>query len=165
MNIDSMLSALIKREGGFSHLPADKGGATKFGITQGTLAFWRHSLATIEDVKNLTEIEAKAIYKDLYYNRPKIAGLPDPLDDFMFDFAVNSGPQLAIMALQETLKIKADGVIGPVTLAAAYAADLHTLINGMVRWRVMMIARIVKRDLSQVAFLAGWLSRCFEFVV
>lgn len=165
MTIDLMLDEVIKREGGFSHLTADKGGATRWGITQGTLAFYRHKPVSVDDVKNLTEIEAKQIYKDLYYIKPNINQLPDPLDDFVFDFAVNSGPQRAIMALQESLGVSADGVLGPLTIAAALATDTHQLLNKVIKWRIMMFARIVKKDPSQLVFLGGWLSRVCSFIV
>lgn len=160
-----MLVDIIRREGPFSHLSADKGGATKFGITQGTLAFWRHSAVTVDDVKNLTEEEAKAIYRGLYYTKPNISKLPDPLDDLLFDFAVNSGPPRAIMALQELLGVTVDGILGPKTLAIVLTTNIHDLINKVVKWRIMMFSRIVKKDPSQLIFLAGWLDRALSFIV
>lgn len=163
MLIDEMLIAVVRREGGFVHLKADKGGATKFGITQSTLSFWRGHPASIDDVKNLTETEAVAIYKDLYYNKPNISSLPDPLDDFIFDFGVNSGPALAIKALQECLGITPDGVCGPVTVAAAIA-DMPRIVIKVIKWRIMMFSRIVKKDPSQIIFLAGWLARTLSFL-
>ncbi len=165
MPLDEMLNELIKREGGFSHLSQDKGGATKYGITLRTLMAWRKSTVTVQDVKDLTEDEAKAIYTDLYFNRPGIDKLPSPLNNLIFDFAVNSGPTRAIMALQEALGITVDGTLGPITYAAVAATDLHTLQNSVVRQRILMVARIVKKDPTQLTFLIGWVSRAFEFVV
>lgn len=164
MAINQMLDELIKREGGFSHLPADKGGATKWGITQSTLSRWRGHNVTVEDVRTMPAEEAKDIYRDLYYTKPNIDKLPEPLNNLIFDFAVNSGPQRAIMALQESLGITADGILGPVTLAATLAANQHELINKVVKWRIMMFARIVKKDPSQLTFLAGWLDRALSFI-
>ncbi|KCW15189.1 glycosyl hydrolase 108 family protein, partial [Acinetobacter baumannii 42057_4] len=34
MNIEQYLEELIKREGGYVNNPADRGGATKYGITE-----------------------------------------------------------------------------------------------------------------------------------
>lgn len=34
MNIEQYLDDLIKREGGYVNNPADRGGATKYGITE-----------------------------------------------------------------------------------------------------------------------------------
>lgn len=159
-----MLDQVIRREGPYNHLTADRGGATCFGITQTTLSAWLGRPATLTELKALTPEHAKAIYEALYYERPRIAMLPEPLDDLMFDFAVNSGPFIAIRALQETLGLPADMVIGPVTLAACHTSDLQPIINGVIRWRCMMLARICRRDPSQLTFLQGWLKRAFEFL-
>lgn len=165
MNIEDMLNELIKREGGFSHLSADKGGATKFGITQKTLSTWREKAVSVDEVKQLTEDEAKAIYRALYYTRPKINSLPPPLNNLIFDFAVNSGPQRAIMALQTIVGVKPDGVLGALTLAAISTFPfLETIINRVVKERVLMYARIVKKDPSQLVFILGWIERAFSFI-
>ena len=34
LGIDALIDALIEREGGYVHHPADKGGATCFGVTE-----------------------------------------------------------------------------------------------------------------------------------
>ena len=34
MNIDELIDALIEREGGYVNHPSDRGGATKYGITE-----------------------------------------------------------------------------------------------------------------------------------
>jgi lysozyme family protein len=82
----------------------------------------------------------------------------------VFDFAVLSGPQTAIRALQEVLGVTPDGVIGPRTIAAAVKADGRAVSNGLVKWRAMMLARICRRDPSQLVFLAGWLKRTLDFM-
>jgi len=41
MDAANVIYDLIEREGGFSNHPADKGGPTKYGITQQTLSEWR----------------------------------------------------------------------------------------------------------------------------
>lgn len=166
MTIDKMLEDVIRREGPFNHLSQDKGGATNWGITQSTLAAWRGRPVSVQEVKDLTADEAKLIYKTLYYTRPGIDKIPDPLDDFIFDFAVNSGPQRAIQALQEVLGVTADGHLGPITLAAVLShPSLRDLQNGVVKWRIMMFGRICRKDPSQLTFLSGWLKRALDFLV
>lgn len=165
--VDDIIMAVVRREGGFSHLAADRGGATRWGITQTTLSAWRGKAVTIADVQALTEIEAADIYQALYFTRPGINQLWEGLQPVMLDFAVNSGPQVAIMALQEILGIKPDGIIGPFTVAASFAHANSTGANpitALTKWRVMMLGRIVRRDPSQLVFLAGWLSRALSFI-
>lgn len=162
---DKLLTDLIRREGGFVHLPADKGGATRFGITQTTLAHWRGHAVTVDDVRNLTEVEAKEIYQSLYIIQPGLHRLPDPLCSLMVDFGVNSGPAVAIKALQEVVGATADGVLGPKTLAMVLSSDLRKVNNGVVKWRMLMVCRICRRDPSQIVFLSGWGSRILDFLV
>lgn len=164
-SFDNILTDLIRREGGFSHFPQDRGGATKYGITQTTLAHWRGHAVTVEDVKNLTEDEAKEIYQSLYIIQPGFHRLPDPLCGLIVDYGINSGPAVAVKALQEALGTPADGILGPKTLALVMASDLQAITNAVCKKRIMMLARIVRRDPSQLIFLAGWLSRTLEFIV
>ena len=60
MTIDQMLNDVLRREGGYVHDPADRGGPTHYGITQRTLRAWRGQLVTAADVRDLTTAEAKA---------------------------------------------------------------------------------------------------------
>lgn len=166
LTLDAILDALIKREGAFSHLVADKGGATKYGITQTTLAHYRQQPVSIEDVKALDIPEAKAIYTELFVARPHIDALSGmPFYALMVDFAVTSGPSIAIAALQECLSIKGDGILGPRTLAAIVTRNPVSVNNELVKWRAMMLVRICRRDVTQLQFLGGWMTRTLGFIV
>jgi lysozyme family protein len=118
---------IVGREGGYVNDPDDPGGATKWGITIGTLRRVRGSNVTVEDVKNLTQGEAVDIFLSDYFYKPKINKLPESIQDTVFDMQVNSGNN-AIKILQRTLRefgqnISVDGVIGPKTIAAAFEVD------------------------------------------
>lgn len=89
------LGFVRQAEGGYANNPADKGGATNLGITQGTYNSWRKSnkLPT-KDVKNITEGEATAIYKKNYWDASgagKLAKTNPALAQVHFDTAVNMG--------------------------------------------------------------------------
>ena len=60
MSLDAMIDRLLEREGGFVNHPADRGGATNWGVTQGTLAAWRGYPVSVADVHALTRDEARA---------------------------------------------------------------------------------------------------------
>lgn len=166
--IDAYIHRLFEREGHFSNHPNDRGGATKFGITHTTLSTWRGKPATIDDVRSLTAEEATAIYKALYFDNHRIGSLPDPIEEQLFDYGVNSGPQVAIRALQECLSLPADGIIGPATIAASTASCAldggRSLNTQLAKARLMMLARICRRDPSQLVFLAGWMKRSLDFI-
>lgn len=167
--IDTYIDRLFEREGGFSDRKEDRGGATRWGITRSTLAFSRGREVTVEDVKNLTREEAAAIYRKMYFDNHRLGLLPDEIEEQVFDFGVNSGPGVAIGALQECLGQTADGVIGPKTVAAAVLAcrpDGGRSLNlKLAKWRCMMLARICRRDPSQLANLGGWLRRSLDFAL
>lgn len=104
---------LLKEEGGYAADLGDGAGETNFGITA-------RSYPGIS-IKALSEEEARAIYLRDYYTAINLDALPVPLAIAMLDAAANHGPQTAIRLLQESLGVPQDGVIGPVTAAAAKA--------------------------------------------
>ena len=110
-------SYVLASEGGYVNHPRDPGKATNMGITIATLRAWRGTKVTNEDVRNLTQAEALAIYKAQYWDTVRADLLPLGLDYLTFDYAVNSGPARAIKDLQRTVGADADGVIGQKTLS------------------------------------------------
>ncbi|MCD6073099.1 MAG: hypothetical protein K0S42_3615 [Microvirga sp.] len=120
---DHAVELVLQHEGGFVHHAQDPGGATKFGITRETLSRVRGRPATIEDVRALTRAEAVAVYRRLYWDAVRGDDLPPGLDLAVFDLAVNSGPARAVRMLQTVLGVAVDGIVGPVTLEAAWQAE------------------------------------------
>lgn len=117
-NFAHALSQVLKHEGGFVNDPHDRGGATNLGVTIGTLSEWLGRPATVREVQLLTPKKVEPIYRGRYWG--KLAGdqLPTGLDLHVFDFGVNAGVSRAAKMLQRLVKVAADGVIGPRTLAA-----------------------------------------------
>ena len=108
------ISLILGEEGGIANHRKDPGGLTKFGISQ-------RSYPTL-DIAALTLDDAKAIYRRDYWNPIRGDELPSGLDLTLFDSAINQGPVTAIQLLQHALQIKADGRLGPITLAASIQA-------------------------------------------
>jgi lysozyme family protein len=161
----SLIDDIIEREGGFTNHPADRGGPTKYGITQATLAVWRGHPVTIDEVRDLDIPETRQIYKARYvvapgFDHPSIGEL---LCDQLVDYGVNSGPGVAIMKLQAVLGVPADGKLGPMTYSALAAANQQLVNNKLVVERVLMIGRIVCKVPTQLVFLMGWLTRAVGF--
>ena len=116
--VDELLDEVIAREGGFVHQPADRGGPTKYGITQATLSEWLGRPATVEEIRQLDEETAREIYVARYLAGPRIDTLPSAIVGQVFDMAVNLGVRRAVRILQEVLglaglRVDVDGVIGP----------------------------------------------------
>src|SRR5690242_695366 len=103
MGFDEAIEKVLKSEGGFVDDPSDHGGATSRGITQSTLAAWRKTGASRDDVRNLSEAEARDIYRSWYWNANHCDQLPDELRGTYFDVCVNSGGTTACNLLQRAI--------------------------------------------------------------
>ena len=68
MNIDDLINAVIAREGGFGDHPADRGGETRWGITEAVARAdgWSGPM------RDLPRDRAVAIYRRLYWSRPRL---------------------------------------------------------------------------------------------
>jgi lysozyme family protein len=129
--IREIATEIVMREGGFVDDPDDPGGATKHGVTIGTmrrlgLDLDRDGDVDREDVRALTRDQAIDIFIRDYFEKPRIALLPEAIQASVFDMQVNAGAE-AVRILQRLLTRKgfpagADGRIGPRTAAAAAAA-------------------------------------------
>ena len=144
---DKSFEVLMRVEGGYVDDPNDKGGKTKYGISQ-------KSYPNI-DIAILTKEEAKQIYYDDYWNRCKCRFLPDCLSLAVFDFAVNSGNKTAIKKLQSCLGVKVDGVIGNQTIGACNRLPLKKLLDDYFNERVDYLISL--KDFKH--FGKGWINR------
>lgn len=128
-DLETELDELITREGGFVDHPNDKGGATKYGITQAVALAngWNGRM------QDLSIPFAKDIYRRKYWSVPgydKVAAMGLPLlAAELFDTGVNMGPVTQGKWLQRWLNalcgqypkyvhIGVDGDVGAGTRAA-----------------------------------------------
>ncbi|MGI9501561.1 MAG: glycoside hydrolase family 108 protein [Geminicoccaceae bacterium] len=171
-SVDAMIDDILRREGGFVNHKSDRGGPTNYGVTIKTLSRYLGRAATVDEVKGLSIDLAREIYETAYYREPRIDALPDRVQPFLFDAAINHGPRRAIKFLQSVCLASGfdpngvDGIAGPGTRAAAVAADQAMgdwLVAALAEERRMFYRLIVERDPSQRVFLAGWMNRVAEF--
>lgn len=171
-NVQKLIAELIAREGGYVNHAADKGGPTKYGITQATLSAYLGRKASLDEVKALDQELAAEIYLKNYYHAPRIDTLPDDLQPIMLDMQVIHRPRVGIKILQRVINLAGfgpvdiDGALGPQTrAAAARAADEMGpyLINAIVEERLQFFRLIVRQDKSQIVFLKGWEARAEGF--
>lgn len=163
---DTLIAEVIKREGGFVNNASDYGGATKYGITKATLAEYRGNPVSVQDVANLTQDEAAAIYKRNYFTRPGLDKVTDgPIREFMFDFCVHAGVGGAVMCLQRILGCTPDGAIGPVSGAALkreIERNAEALYYRIKAERLEALLRQTSNP-SQSIFASGWANRLDHF--
>ena len=156
MNFDTAFALLIGHEGGFSDHAADPGGKTRFGITE---AVARQAGYT-GDMRALPVELAKRIYLDSYWRPVRADDLPPGVRYIVFDGAVNSGPAQSALWLQRALGVTADGVIGPRTLAAAYAKDAQQLKTAILAQRLRFMTSLT----NWPAFSRGWARRIADLM-
>jgi len=127
MNFDQAFDKLMGHEGAYSDHPADKGGATMYGITVAVARAQGYQ----GDMRMLPMAFAKGVYKRAYWDVCRCDDLPEAVRFDVFDAAVNSGGAQAAKWLQRALKVVDDGVIGPQTIAAANASPaISSKFNG-----------------------------------
>jgi lysozyme family protein len=141
---DAILDGVLRREGGYVDDPADKGRCTNRGITLATLREWRGPSVTCEDVRALTEADAREIYRARYLH--PFDGLDAAIKPQVVDIAVNSG----------VLRAKA-----LLALAQQSGKPLNT---ALVVERLKHNARLVAADPTQARFFKGWVARALEFL-
>lgn len=163
-DVNAILRDVLVREGGeaYTDNPDDRGGPTKYGITQATLSAWRKTPQSADDVKALTEGEALDIYR-AEYAKPFLV-LPDPLVPIMVDMAVNHGPVRAIKLLQRAVGVAEDGVLGTETRDMVQKLSARRVCAAVVAERQIFYARIVVLEPNQLKFLVGWTNRNAEFI-
>ena len=175
MDIAELIDEVIAREGGYSHHPADRGGATNMGITQ--------AVARAEgydgDMRALPRHIAKRIYRRLYWEKPGyafVAELAPRVAAEMFDTGVNMGTSVASFFLQRALNalnrnqadyidIKVDRVVGAKTMRALGAfirlRGKHgetVLLKAMEAMQGERYIALAESRPANEAFLYGWLA-------
>jgi lysozyme family protein len=89
--------------------------------------------------------------------------MPEPLDVQLFDAAINHGAGRAKKMLQRVLGVDEDGVIGKGTMRALHeeviASSAEVIAQAYLDERARFFRRIVEKDVSQTAFLKGWMRR------
>ncbi len=172
--VTQLINDVIAREGGYSNHPDDRGGPTRWGITQSVARKQGYS----GDMKHLPRESAMDIYRQLYWLDPKLDQVAERaplLAAELFDTAVNMGTARAIRFLQRSLNalqrsdndhlLTLDGVIGSQTLR---------ILDGFLKKRGRQGERVLTRAVDSLqgakyislaesrpanrSFLFGWLA-------
>lgn len=177
-----IIDDLIRREGDkYTDHPADKGGPTKYGITQATLQAFRRrqdprAVVNSADVAALSEGVARLIYQRVFIIDPGFDLLDDEsLRGFLVDAGVQHSPERVVRWLQAAIGVKVDGKLGPVTATKTNSTNLRWLFAELVAVRCSFYGSLVTNDgVLKVAKEAGfrlqaenahgWANRLAEFI-
>jgi len=175
MDIAILIDEVIAREGGYTNHPADKGGPTRWGITEAVA----RSHGYRGDMKAFPREEAAAIYRRIYWRRPgfdRIAEQAPRLAAELFDTGVNMGPPVAAGFLQRALNalnrgasdfpdIPVDREVGERTITALKAflasrgkAGEDVLLKAVEALQGERYLSLAERRPANEAFLYGWLA-------
>ncbi len=175
-NVDHLLDQLVEREGEFIDHPADRGGATCYGVSEAVARAHGYR----GTMRALPRDEALAIYRRLYWLRPRfdqVAARAARIAAELFDTGVNMGPAVAATFLQRALTalnrsgkdfadLVPDGRIGPNSLAALDAflafrgqrGGETVLLRALEALQGERYLRLAERRPANEAFLYGWLA-------
>ncbi len=174
MDIEALIEDVIAIEGDYSNHPADRGGPTRWGVTEAVAR--QHGYRG--DMRHFPREEAVAIYKRRYWLRPgfdKVAERTPKLATELFDTGINMGVGTAAGFLQRALNalnrngrdypdLAVDNDIGPVTLAALQAllrkrgsSGEAVLLKAVEALQGARYIELAERRPANEAFLYGWL--------
>lgn len=175
MDIDTLINDVIAREGDYSDHPADRGGPTRWGITQAVARAHGYG----GEMRLLPREDAVSIYRARYWDGPRfafVAELAPRIAAEMFDTGVNMGPAVVAGFLQRALNalnrngrdfadIVVDRQVGPRTLAALGrfmdsrgASGEAVLLKAMEALQGARYIDLAEGRPAQEAFLYGWLA-------
>lgn len=150
------LTEVLHHEGGWANHPRDPGGATMKGVTQRVYDSFRDKTGKPrQSVRHIEDGELRTLYRLGYWLAAGCDGLPAGPDLMVFDLAVNSGVKRAALFLQEAVGAKADGKVGPMTLAAARAVPPADLVKRLRDRRERFYRALPTFD----TFGKGWMRR------
>jgi lysozyme family protein len=176
MDVDELIDELIEREGEFVSHPADRGGPTRYGITEAVARAHGYAGA----MNQLPRDEAAAIYRRLYWLRPRfdqVAERAPRVAAELFDTGANMGPAVAATFLQRALTalnrggkdfpdLVPDGRIGPATLTALDSfleargnrGGETVMLRALEALQGERYLRLAEKRPANEAFLYGWLA-------
>ena len=175
MDINKLIDDVIGREGGYSKHPADRGGATRWGITE-TVA---RAHGYRGEMRSLPREYAVALYKRIYWIRPgfdQIGAIAPDIAAELFDTGVNMGPSIAVSFLHRALNALNRGASDYADIApgiriddATFAAlatflakrapnGTHIMMRALEALQGERYLDLAERRPANEAFLYGWLA-------
>lgn len=159
------LKTTLKNEGGLNRKEVGGGGISNFGVTQTIYDFYRQSKnLPAQSVEHIEPDERSNIYETIFYKTPGYDKFSPKVSASLFDFGVNSSPEVATKTLQGIIGTKPDGLVGPKTLnkTQQYIDDNgeNTLVNKILDARQSLLDYLIKtQPETYKKFEKGWRKR------
>lgn len=174
MTKDQIFEGIVGREGGFVDDPNDRGGATRWGVTERVARAHGHT----GNMRDLPRDTALSIYEADYWIGPRfdqVHAISPRIAEELCDTGINMGPSVPVAMLQRWLNafnqqgalypdMAADGQIGPRTLTAL---KLFLAKRGSEGETVLLIAlncsqgqrylELAEQRAANESFIYGWM--------
>lgn len=174
MTKDDIFESILGKEGGYVNHPDDKGGPTKWGITEKVARAHGYK----GDMRELSRQSARQILEADYWYGPRFDQVSDISSEIaaeLCDTGVNMGPSVATKMLQRALNVfnlngklypdmDIDGLIGPRTINALRS---YLKNRGKEGERVMLTAlncaqgeryiELAEKRQANESFVYGWM--------
>lgn len=175
VDVGKLIDRVIGVEGGYSDHPADRGGPTRWGVTQQVARAYGYT----GEMRDLPRPVAVEIYLKRYWIEPGFARVAAPAPQLaaeLFDTGVNMGPATAAKFLQRALNvlnrgandypdIAVDGRIGPMTMSVLQRflsrrgeAGERVLIGACDCLQGARYIEIAEARPASESFVFGWLA-------
>lgn len=162
--VELLVPHILRFEGGFCNDPDDLGGATNKGVTFKTYKLYRRKkslpIPSIGDLRRLADEEFADILKTMYWDACNADFIVSQgIANAIVDWAWNSGTTTAVKEVQKILGVKADGIVGNITLSAINSESPLPLFGKIQSARKAYIERICKSRPANEKYRCGWYNR------
>ena len=132
LTFDQAFERLIGHEGKFTNDRQDRGNWTTGVIGKGELKGTKYGISAMTypdlDIKSLSLVQAKHIYKRDWWDKINADQIDSALVFQVWDFAINAGMGTAKRKLQKAVGVAEDGMIGKQTIQAINNTELNDVL-------------------------------------
>lgn len=162
---------VLTNEGGYVNDPDDPGGETYKGIARKLHSSW-NGWQAIDNLKHqqgfpgnldldiILQSTVEEFYRINFWvpmNGNQI--INQQVANSIFDFGVNAGLSTSVSLAQTVVNAKADGVLGPKSLAAINSFDAEHFIDSFTIAKITRYINIVRNRPESKKYFFGWVSR------
>jgi lysozyme family protein len=165
---------MLNHEGGYVNDPDDRGGETYKGISRTMHNHWS-GWAIIDKFKNefgfpatldmCVELQnqVEIFYRTNFWTPLNADHLSNQaIADSILDFSVNAGIITSVRLAQSIVRVKADGIIGEVTLKNLNSLDFGYFLPAFTVGKISHYIAIIKKRPANKKYLYGWVIRALE---
>jgi lysozyme family protein len=175
MDVLTLINKVIAREGDYANHPADRGGPTRWGVTEAVARAHGYR----GDMRDFPRDDAAEIYRRLYWLKPgfdRVASVLPIIAAELFDTGINMGPATATGFLRRAINalnrggsdyadVPQTGAVDDILIAAlkAFASKRGNpgeavLLKAIEALQGERYVRLSETRPANEAFLYGWLA-------